>query len=90
MRWEGVVDADFAGVLKHEEFGGKRVAGEVADAVQIEAEAVDGFHAKSGVVAVVIGLDGFAAPTAGCACRQPDVRAGSRGGKRQFSRQWGQ
>ncbi len=52
---EGVVDADFAGVLKHEEFGGIRVAGEIADAVQIKAEAVDGFHAEGGVDAVVIG-----------------------------------
>ena len=50
-----VVCADLAGAFKEEEFVAVRTVGEVADVVEIEAEAVDGFHAKGGVFTIVVG-----------------------------------
>lgn len=53
---EGVVGTDFAGAFEQEEFVAEGVVGEVADAGEIEAEAVDGLHAEGGVEALVIGV----------------------------------
>lgn len=53
---EGVVRADFAGAFEEEKFFAERVVGEVADVLKIEAEAVDGLHAKGGVFAAMIGV----------------------------------
>jgi hypothetical protein len=53
---ECVVGADPAGAFQEEEFVAERVFGEVADAGEVEAEAVDGFHAEGGMHALVIGV----------------------------------
>lgn len=53
---EGVVGADFSGGLEEEEFLVELALMEVSDAAKIEAEAVEGTHADSGVLAEVIGV----------------------------------
>ncbi len=52
---EGVVGADFAGAFEEEEFAVVGVGCDTADEVEVEAEAVDGFHAECGVFASVVG-----------------------------------
>lgn len=52
---ESVVGADFAGAFEEEEFAIVGVVGDTADEVEVEAEAVDGFHAEGGVFAGVVG-----------------------------------
>jgi hypothetical protein len=52
---EGVVGADFAGAFEEEEFVVVGVVVEAADEVEVEAEAVDGFHAEGAVFAGVVG-----------------------------------
>jgi hypothetical protein len=53
---EGVVGADFAGGLEVEEFVVVFGVGESADEVEVESEAVDGFHAEGGVEVLVVGV----------------------------------
>ena len=52
---KGVVGADLAGAFQKKEFVAVGVVGQMADVVEIEPEAVDGFHAEGGVLTFVIG-----------------------------------
>ena len=56
LEGEGIVDADLPGGLVVEEFLVELVLLEVTEAVVVEAEAVDGFHAESGVFSLVVGV----------------------------------
>ena len=56
MELKGVVYADFAGGFEIEEFLVELALMEVSDTAQIEAEAVEGTHAKGGMFTEVVGI----------------------------------
>lgn len=56
LELEGVVDADFSGFFEVEKFLVELALVEVADAAQVEAEAIERTHAESTVIAEVVGV----------------------------------